>query len=60
MIQMQTNATSLEPYEPPAVEDVPVKPDEQQFAACKGDGFQSGNFTGQTCKNSVGGPCRNS
>jgi hypothetical protein len=55
-----TNISPREPYEAPAVEDVPVKPEEQQFAACKGDGFQSGNFTGPTCKTNLGGPCRNS
>jgi len=57
---MDPKLSIQDPYEPPAVEDVPVKPEEQQFAACKGDGFQSGNFTGQTCKTSLGGPCRNS
>lgn len=32
------NVNAREPYEPPVVEDIPLKSDEQVLAGCKGPG----------------------
>jgi hypothetical protein len=58
---METIENSLESYEPPTVEDVPLKPEEIMLAPCKGNTISAGFSTGVTCINTLtGGPCRTS
>jgi hypothetical protein len=57
---MDKSDNQLEPYEPPAVEDVPLKQEEEMLLKpCKGNGISAGFNTGLTCHVSFGGaPCR--
>jgi hypothetical protein len=56
--QIESGATSsLEPYEEPTVEDVPLNPEETMLAPCKTTGGAGFNTAG--CRVFVGGPpCR--
>jgi hypothetical protein len=46
------SAQALEPYEEPAVEDVPLKAEETMLGPCKGNGFSAGvNGKGTSCRN---------
>jgi hypothetical protein len=57
---MEKIENSLEPYEPPTVEDVPLKPEETMLVPCKGNGFSAGFNTGVTCLTALGGSCHSS
>jgi hypothetical protein len=58
---MEKIENQLEPYEPPTVEDLPLKPEEAMLHPCKGNGISAGFNTGLTCKTHSGGPpCRQS
>jgi hypothetical protein len=47
----------LEPYEAPTVEDVPIRPEETMFAACKGNTINIASGTNTCQKRFGGGPC---
>jgi hypothetical protein len=50
--------SELEPYEQPAIEDVPLKPEETMLLGCKTPKTNFGP-TGHGCKHGTA-PCRNS
>jgi hypothetical protein len=49
MANVNVTAGELLPYEPPTIEDVPIRPDEQVLAGCKTSTSQSPGPTPSNC-----------